>query len=145
MKLFIVLLIAIAAVHTQAPANNMTPCVQELISNVDEIMSSGTEYLNGNTLGGIAKMVEAFGDLNKSFTDCKKVTLTDGMMWLDAHTNQTQKDCLSKVIAGLMSIKGAQDTWNDKTKSTADKMKAWGVVVSNFDVSWNQCMAPFQK
>jgi hypothetical protein len=147
MKIFIALLLTLAVVRTQAPVapNTMTVCVSELVKNIDEVLGSGTDYLNGNTLAGIAKMIEAFGDLSHSFEDCKKINMNDAFMWIDQHTDQAQKDCMSKVISGLMAIKGAQAAWNDVTKSTADKLKAWGTVTGLLDTAWQQCTVTLKQ
>ena len=147
MKIFIALLLIFAVARAQAPvpANTMSVCVSEVVSNIDEVLSSGTEYLNGNIIGGVAKMMEAFGDLNKSFEDCKKIQMQDALMWIDQHTDQSQKDCLSKVIVGLLAIKPAQAAWNDATKSTADKLKAWGNVTGQLDTAWKQCTVSLKQ
>lgn len=147
MKVFIALLLTLAVVRTQAPVapNTMSVCVSELVKNIDEVLGSGTDYLNGNTLAGIAKMVEAFGDLSHSFEDCKKVNMNDAFMWIDQHTDQTQKDCISKLISGLMAIPSAQAAWNDATKSTAEKLKAWGNVTGLLDTAWQQCTVALKQ
>merc|ERR1712050_496794 len=108
-------------------------------TSVDDIMLASTEGLNGDMINAVGKIIQTFSEIQASMTDCKAVQMNDVLMWLDQHTNDAQKMCLQKTIAGLMNIKVAENTWNDKTKTTTEKLAAWGNVMDLMEKAWLEC------
>merc|ERR1712039_490418 len=136
---FIIALLSIKCIKTQSAMTSMEKCVSEVRTSVDDLMLASTEGLKGDMMGAVAKMITSFTDIQSSMTDCKAVQMNDVLMWLDQHTNDAQKACLQKTIAGLMNIKVAENTWNDKTKTTAEKLAAWGNVMDLMEKAWLEC------
>merc|ERR1712039_603450 len=139
MKVFVLTLVLAIAVNAQAPVNTLTQCMTDVVGAMDIVLQTATSGLNEDILGTIAKIAEVKQRFTDATTHCPLVNMTDAEMWLDQHTNQAQKDCISKVLAGLLEVQSAETAWNDKTKSAAQKLAAWANVTSKFDDAWNNC------
>merc|ERR1712151_48719 len=129
----------IHCIHAQAAMTSMEKCVSEVRTSVDDLMVVTTEGLNGDMINAVAKMIQSFSEVQSAMTDCKAVQMNDVLMWLDQHTNDSQKQCLQKTIAGLVQIKVAENAWNDATKSRAEKLAAWGNVMDLMEKAWLEC------
>merc|ERR1712151_1127652 len=103
----LVFLALIAFATAQAATNPFDTCLRSVKADVDKLSRSTEFGLQENWLDMAKLFFEAAADGIQSYEDCNAVQTSDVLMWVDAHTNDHQKTCLSDAAAAYLQIKKA--------------------------------------
>merc|ERR1712087_8021 len=106
MKLFVVLAIMHVAL-AQAATNPFDTCLRSVKADVDKLMNTAEYGLQSNWLDMAKLFFETAADGIQSYEDCDKVQQSDILQWVDAHTNDHQKTCLSDAASTYIDVKAA--------------------------------------
>jgi len=130
MRIAILLVLAIAAISVKADTvNTLQACISEVQLVAEHTLNALDGAVTMNTMKVITEGVAASQEVEKAMTACKAIQQQDGMMWLDQHTTDGQKACISNVLGMLLNIPALKEALNNPNLSWQEKMKAFSPIV----------------